>query len=106
MKWLLSIVVLAAFTSAVDADTVFAVTSDDISSCNALSEFNGKLSDLRSSGATRGEISAAVPDSVSPAVRDDLLNIVFALTPGDTGFVKKVTGALCILERLQPREVN
>ena len=88
------------------ADTVFAVLPEDIDLCSTLSDFNAELSERRNAGWTRQELSSVIPESISTEVQADLLNILFSLEAGNPGFAAKVTGALCLLERLKPLEIN
>ncbi|WP_129434578.1 hypothetical protein [Roseovarius sp. A46] len=103
---LISGVALFVWAGPASAETVFAVTSEDVDECSTLSEYTGYLAEMRDTGATREKLLNTIPQEVSEDVRTDLVNIVMSAEAGDPGFVKKITGALCILERLQPREAQ
>ena len=89
-----------------NAETVFAVTSDDLSLCNLLSQIAMATAEHRDAGTTRLGLSAGPLADLEDDVREDILDIVFNSVEGDPGFVAKTVAGICILERLQPREIN
>ncbi|MCC5976084.1 MAG: hypothetical protein JJT81_18815, partial [Rubellimicrobium sp.] len=89
-----------------NAETVFAVTSEDLSVCNLLSQIALAAAEHRDEGRTHLELSTGPLAYLDDDVRSDILEIVFNTVEGDPGFVAKTVAGLCVLERLQPREIN
>lgn len=100
------LVLFLASSATISANVVFAVTGEDIDICGSLSRFGRILADGAEQGRTRESLAGDFHQGFGHAARDDILDIVFSFRPGNPGLASKTIGAICLLERLQPMEVN
>ena len=90
-------------TAEADAETVFAVTSEDVAVCSELGEIAAELSKLKHRDVSRKEmLDATLESGVSPDVGEAIMNVLFSFEASDPTVYKSVMGAFCLQDKLAP----
>jgi hypothetical protein len=104
---LLGIATILSSPATAVSETMYAVSSEDISVCFDLGQIAAELSKEKHQGTPREALLQKITDSgTSVAIGEAIVNVLYSFESADPKVYGSAMGAFCIQDKLVPVEVS